>query len=63
MDSSKPNHACRLNKLLYGLKQAPSAWRNRFVSYITSLGFVEAKYDALLFIYFHGADMVFLLLC
>jgi hypothetical protein len=26
IDSSKPDHVCRLNKSLYGLKQAPRAW-------------------------------------
>jgi hypothetical protein len=62
VDSLKPNHICRLNKLLYGLKQAPHASRNRFASYITSLGFVEAKSNASLFIYCHGANMVILLL-
>ena len=62
VDSSKPNHVCRLNKSLYGLKQAPRAWHSRFASHITSLGFVEAKSDTSLFIYCRGADMAFLLL-
>jgi hypothetical protein len=62
VDSSKPNHVCRLNKSLYGLKQAPRAWHSRFASHITSLGFVEAKSDMSLFIYCRGADMAFLLL-
>jgi hypothetical protein len=35
---------CLLNKSLYGLKQAPWVWYSRFVTYITSLGFVEAEY-------------------
>jgi hypothetical protein len=62
VDSAKPNHVCRLNKSLYGLKQAPRAWHNRFASHITSLGFVEAKSDTSLFIYYRGADVAFLLL-
>jgi hypothetical protein len=44
------------------LKQAPRAWHNRFASHITSLGFVEAKSDTSLFIYYRGADVAFLLL-
>jgi hypothetical protein len=62
VDSTKPNHVCRLNKSLYGLKQAPRTWHSRFASQITSLGFVEAKSDTSLFIYCRGVDMAFLLL-
>jgi hypothetical protein len=62
VDSSKPNHVCRLNKSLYGLRQAPRVWHSRFASHITSLGFVKAKSDMSLFIYCRGADMAFLLL-
>jgi hypothetical protein len=47
---------------LYGLKQAPHAWYNWFTTYITSLGFVEAKSDASLFVFRHGSDTVYLLL-
>jgi hypothetical protein len=53
---------CRLNRSLYGLKQAPRAWYSRFASFLLSLGFVEAKSDASLFVYRRGDDMVYLLL-
>jgi hypothetical protein len=62
VDSSRLDYVCRLNKSLYGLKQAPRAWHSRFASHITSLGFVEAKSDTSLFIYYQGADVAFLLL-
>jgi hypothetical protein len=62
VDSSRPDHVCKLNRSLYGLKQAPRAWRTRFASYITSLGFMEAKSDASLFIYHHGTEVAYLLL-
>ena len=62
VDSSRPDYVCRLNKSLYGLKQAPRTWRSRFASHNTSLGFVEAKCDTSLFIYYQGADMALLLL-
>jgi hypothetical protein len=53
---------CRLNKSLYGLKQAPRAWYSRFSTYLTSLGFIEAKSDTSLFIFRRSSDTVYLLL-
>jgi hypothetical protein len=58
----QPNCVCLLNMSLYGLKQAPRAWYSRFATYITSLGFVEAKSDTSLFVFRRGTDMVYLLL-
>jgi hypothetical protein len=55
-----PDLVCRLHKSLYGLKQAPRAWYSRFVTYLLSLGFVEAKTDTSLFIFRRGTDTVFL---
>jgi hypothetical protein len=52
----------RLHKFLYRLKQAPRVWYSRFVTYLLSLGFVEAKSDTSLFIFRQGADTVYLLL-
>jgi hypothetical protein len=51
-----------LHKFLYGLKQAPRVWYSRFASYLTTLGFIEAKSDTSLFIFRHGLDTVNLLL-
>jgi hypothetical protein len=53
---------CRLRKSLYGLKQAPRAWYSRFATYLTTLGFIEAKSDTSLFILRRGSDTVYLLL-
>jgi hypothetical protein len=62
VDEARPDLVCRLNRSLYGLKQAPRAWYSHFASYLTSIGFVEAKSDMSLFIYRRGNDTVFLLL-
>jgi hypothetical protein len=51
----------RLHKFLYRLKQAPRVWYSRFVTYLLSLGFVEAKSDTSLFIFRQGADTIYLL--
>jgi hypothetical protein len=53
---------CHLRKSLYGLKQAPRAWYSQFASYLTTLGFIEAKSDTSLFIFRRGSDTVYLLL-
>jgi hypothetical protein len=61
-DPAHPDLVCRLHKSLYGLKQAPRAWYIRFATYLTTLGFIEAKSETSLFIFRHGSDMVYLLL-
>jgi hypothetical protein len=62
IDPARPNLVCRLRKSLYGLKQAPWAWYNQFATYLTTLGFIEAKLDTSLFIFHRGPDTVYLLL-
>jgi hypothetical protein len=61
-DPSQPDLVCCLNKFMYDLKQAPRAWHNRFASYFLSLGFIEAKLDISLFIFYRGSQAVYLLL-
>jgi hypothetical protein len=60
-DPAHPDLVCRLYKSLYGLKQASRAWYSRFATYLTTLGFIEAKLDTLLFIFRCGSDTVYLL--
>jgi hypothetical protein len=38
------------------------AWYSRFATYLASIGFIEAKSDTSLFIYWWGADIIYLLL-
>jgi hypothetical protein len=47
---------------LYGLKQASRAWYSQFATYLTTLGFIEAKSDTSLFIFCRGSDTIYLLL-
>jgi hypothetical protein len=61
-DHAHPVLVCRLRKSLYGLKQSPHAWYSRFATYLTTLGFIEAKSDTSLFIFHRGSDTVYLLL-
>jgi hypothetical protein len=61
-DPAHPDLVYRLCKSFYGLKQTPRAWYSRFATYLTTLGFIEAKSDTSLFIFRHGSDTVYLLL-
>jgi hypothetical protein len=47
---------------LYGLKQAPRAWYSQFATYLTTLGFIEARLDTSLLIFRRSPDTVYLLL-
>jgi hypothetical protein len=60
-DHAHPDLVCRLHKFLYRLKQAPRAWYSRFATYLTTLGFIEAKSDTSLFIFYRASDTVYLL--
>jgi hypothetical protein len=62
VDPARPDLVCCLRKSLYGLKQAPRVWYSRFATYLTTLGFIEAKSDTSLFIFRRGSDTVYLLL-
>ncbi|KAJ9548025.1 hypothetical protein OSB04_020568 [Centaurea solstitialis] len=62
VNSSFPNHVCRLRKALYGLKQAPRAWYHRFAVYLSSLGFLSSKTDTSLFTYHRESDTIYFLL-
>ncbi|GAA0166136.1 transmembrane signal receptor [Lithospermum erythrorhizon] len=61
-DPARPDYIFRLCKSLYGLKQAPRAWYQRFVDYVSTIGFVESRSDHSLFIYKQCRDTTFLLL-
>jgi hypothetical protein len=62
IESTRPEHICRLNRSLYGLKQAPRAWYQRFVTIITSIGFTCSRSDTSLFVLQCTEGTAFLLL-
>ncbi|PNY01489.1 copia-like polyprotein, partial [Trifolium pratense] len=49
IDTTKPNHICKLSKAIYGLKQAPRAWYDSLRSTLVNWGFQNAKNDTSLF--------------
>lgn len=50
IDSTKPNHVCRLIKAIYGLKQSPRVWFNTLSATLIYQGFLASHYDPSLFI-------------
>ena len=50
IDSTRPNHVCKLHKSLYGLKQAPRAWFDKLFQALKSFGFTQSCSDASLFV-------------
>ncbi|GJY40050.1 copia protein [Tanacetum coccineum] len=61
-DPQCPDHVCLLKKSLYGLKHASRARYQRFVDFVSSIGFVHNKCDRSLFIYNNNQDVACLLL-
>lgn len=49
IDSTKPNHICKLSKAIYGLKQAPRAWFDSLRNTLLKWGFQNTKSDSSLF--------------
>jgi hypothetical protein len=61
IDPAQPDRISLLNKSLYRLKQIFWAWYNRFATYITYFGLVEAKSETSLFVFRCGTDTIYLL--
>jgi hypothetical protein len=61
IDSSHPDHVCLIIKSLYGLKQAPRVWFQRLDNHLRGMGFTATGSDSPLFVYSHGAQVVYLL--
>lgn len=62
VDPECPHHVCRLKKEIYGLRQSPRAWFDKFSTFLLEFGFKCTHGDPSLFVYLHGADVIYLLL-
>lgn len=62
INSTYPNHVCKLHKALYGLKQAPQAWFNKFTNFLLEFGFTCSNADPSLFTFHRGNQTMVLLL-
>lgn len=61
VDPDRPTHVCRLKKALYGLKQAPRAWYEELKTFLTQMGCHNSTADTSVFIYLHGAHILYVL--
>lgn len=62
VDPAKSDYVCLLQRSLYDLKQAPRAWYNHFSTFARTIGFMQSKSDASLFILHLGSEYAYLLM-
>ena len=61
LDSSLPNHVCKLNKALYELKQVPRAWFATLSIFLLQYGFSNSVADNSFFVYHHSGHITVVL--
>ena len=57
----KPDHVCCLTKAIYGLKQAPRAWYSALKQALLEFGFINAKSNSSLFVFYDGSILAYCL--
>ncbi|GKV19984.1 hypothetical protein SLEP1_g30170 [Rubroshorea leprosula] len=62
VDSSQPQHVCRLHKSIYGLKQAPRTWYQELKAFLLQHGLVNSRSDYSLFIFHYQSEWVYFLI-
>ncbi|CAL1359073.1 unnamed protein product [Linum trigynum] len=60
-DHARPDHVCRLSRPIYGLRQAPRSWYMELCTFLHHEGFTKTTSDASLFVYHHGASLLYFL--
>ena len=56
------NKVCRLRKAIYGLKQATLQWNKALHQSLLEMGFVCTHLDPGIYVYFHGQDIIILVI-
>ena len=62
VDTTRPNHLCRLKGAIYGLKQDPRACFHRYSTFLLSLAFTGSTADNSMFIHKSSSGLIVLLL-
>ena len=61
VDPKLPHLVCKVHKSLYGLNQASRAWLEKLLNALFAFGFIIARSDQLLFIWFTNTHTIFIL--
>lgn len=60
IDSSFPNHVCKLNKAIYSLLQTPHAWYNELKSFLLPSHFKPTIFDPSLFVHRSNTSSIYI---